>query len=97
MMSRETEEIPRCRRRGLAVAMGTVGALMLGILVAEAGGLRVNATASMPRGIWRVEVGGGRIERGAAVSVCPPDSPAIREAARRGYIPAGACPAAVSR
>jgi conjugative transfer signal peptidase TraF len=92
MICPETEEMPRYRRRGLAVTMGTVGALMLGILVAEAGGLRVNATASMPRGIWRVEVAGARIERGEVVSVCPPDSPAIREAARRGYIPAGACP-----
>jgi conjugative transfer signal peptidase TraF len=46
----------------------------------------------MPRGIWRVEVAGTGIERGEVVSVCPPDTPAIREAAGRGYIPAGACP-----
>jgi conjugative transfer signal peptidase TraF len=52
----------------------------------------VNATASMPRGIWRIERAGSGIERGEVVSVCPPDSPAISEAARRGYFPAGACP-----
>jgi type IV secretory pathway protease TraF len=63
--------MPRCRRGGLlVVTTGAVGALMLGILVAGAGGLRVNATASMPRGIWRVEAARTRIKRGEVVSVC---------------------------
>jgi conjugative transfer signal peptidase TraF len=72
--------------------LGAGGALLLGIALAEAAGLRVNATASMPRGIWRVEAAGTRIARGEVVSVCLPDTPAVREAARRGYISAGACP-----
>jgi conjugative transfer signal peptidase TraF len=67
-------------------------ALMLGIALAGVAGLRVNATASMPRGIWRVEAPGPQVERGEIVSVCLPESAAIREAARRGYIPVGACP-----
>jgi conjugative transfer signal peptidase TraF len=72
--------------------MSAGGALMLGIALAGAAGLRVNATASMPRGIWRVEAPGPQIERGEIVSVCLPESAAIREAARRGYLPAGPCP-----
>ena len=72
--------------------MGAGGVMMLGIVLAETTGLRVNATASMPRGLWRVQAAATRIERGEVVSVCPPDSVAMREAARRGYIPAGACP-----
>jgi len=92
MICREPEKMPQRRRRGLAVSTGAAGALMLGILVAEAGGLHVNLTTSMPRGIWRIEVAWERIERGEIVSVCPPDTPVISEAARRGYIPAGACP-----
>jgi conjugative transfer signal peptidase TraF len=72
--------------------MSAGGALMLGIALAGAVGFRVNATASMPRGIWRVEAPGARLERGEIVSICLPDSPAISEAAQRGYIPVGACP-----
>jgi conjugative transfer signal peptidase TraF len=72
--------------------MGAAGTLMLGMVLAGAAGLRVNATASMPRGLWRVAATDARVERGAIVSVCPPDGAAIREAAQRGYLPAGLCP-----
>jgi conjugative transfer signal peptidase TraF len=65
---------------------------MLGIVLAGAAGLRVNASASMPWGLWRVAATEAPFERGEIVSVCPPDGAAIREAARRGYLPAGPCP-----
>jgi conjugative transfer signal peptidase TraF len=91
MSCQETRPVPRRRRRGLAVAIGAVGTLMLGIAMAGAAGLRVNATASMPRGLWRVAATEARVARGAIVSVCPPDGATIREAARRGYLPAGPC------
>jgi conjugative transfer signal peptidase TraF len=65
---------------------------MLGMVLAGAAGLRVNAKASMPRGLWRIAATEARVERGEIVSVCPPDDAAIREAARRGYLPAGPCP-----
>jgi conjugative transfer signal peptidase TraF len=90
MICWEPEKMPWRRRRGPAVTASAIGALMLGVLFAQAVGLR--ATASMPRGIWRVEAGGVQIERGEVVGVCLPDRPEIREAARRGYIPAGTCP-----
>jgi conjugative transfer signal peptidase TraF len=79
-------------RRGYRLAMSAGGALMLGIALAGVVGLRVNATASMPQGIWQVEAPGPLIGRGEIVSVCLPQSPALNEAAERGYIPAGACP-----
>lgn len=79
-------------RRCYCLAMGTGVALMLGIALAGTAGLRVNATASMPQGIWQVEAPGARIERGEIVSVCLLQSPALNQAAERGYVPAGACP-----
>jgi conjugative transfer signal peptidase TraF len=72
--------------------MSAAATLMIGMVLAGAAGLRVNTTASMPRGLWRVEATEAQVERGAIVSVCPPDGAAIREAARRGYLPAGPCP-----
>ena len=78
-------------RRCYWLVMGTGGALMLGIALAGTAGLRVNATASMPQGIWQVEAPGALIGRGEIVSVCLPQSPALNEAAERGYIPAGIC------
>jgi conjugative transfer signal peptidase TraF len=72
--------------------LGAGGVLLLGFALAEAAGLRINATASMPRGIWRVEAAGTRIARGEVVSICLPDTPVVREAAQRGYISAGGCP-----
>ena len=65
---------------------------MLGTLaMAGAAGLRINFTASMPRGLWQVRTG-APVARASVVAICPPDRADIREAAQRGYIAAGACP-----
>lgn len=89
------QDVPHhtCPRRGrLAIVVIVTGALVMGALATgEAAGLRINATASMPRGLWRV-VSRRPIERGEIVTLCPSDDAAIREAARRGYIAAGFCP-----
>ncbi len=83
----------RPHRGRAAIAVSITGALMMATLAGgEAAGLRINATASMPRGLWRVQAG-DPIERGEIVTVCPPDQADIREAAHRGYIPNGSCPA----
>jgi conjugative transfer signal peptidase TraF len=72
--------------------VSTTGVLMMATLaVGEAAGLRINATASMPRGLWRVQARES-IARGAIVTFCPPDQADIREAAHRGYISRGGCP-----
>jgi conjugative transfer signal peptidase TraF len=68
------------------------GAVTMGALAAgDAAGLRLNTTGSMPRGLWRVRAG-QPVERGEVVVICPPNRADIRQAARRGYIPAGPCP-----
>ena len=82
----------RKHRRRWAIAASITGVLMMGTLaVGEAAGLRINATASMPCGLWRVQAS-KPIARGEIVTVCPPDRADIREAAHRGYIPSGGCP-----
>lgn len=78
--------------RGLP-ACGAIGALtMAALLIAHAAGLRVNGTASMPLGLWRVLDTKDPLRRGAVVTLCPPDTPSIRLGAARGYIPGGNCP-----
>ena len=84
--------MPRLRRRKLPIAMLLTGALTMGALAAAgAGGLRINATPSMPRGLWRVQAG-EPLQRGETVAICPPNRTDIRQAARRGYIASGGCP-----
>jgi len=82
---------PAPRSRRVAVAVCATTALAIGALTARAAGLRVNATASMPRGLWRVTPVNADLDRGEIVSVCPPEVPATREAAARGYLVAGGC------
>jgi len=80
-------------RRKAATAACATAALVIGALAAaKFAGLRVNDTASMPRGLWRAAAVIAAIQRGEIVIVCPPDTPSVREAAARGYIPAGSCP-----
>jgi conjugative transfer signal peptidase TraF len=82
------------RRLPIALALG-VTLTGLALLGAGAAGLRVNATASMPRGLWRVAPAAGPIPRGAIVSLCLPPGPLLRLALRRGYLSAGLCPGGV--
>ncbi len=80
----------RCRA---SVACSLIGALVIGTLAtADVAGLRVNATPSMPRGLWRVVDRDAPLHRGEIVTVCPPDITPVRQGAERGYIPAGNCP-----
>lgn len=69
------------------------GGMVLGALAgAQALGFRVNTTASMPVGLWRVAPLAAELRRGEIVTACPPDTAGTREAAARGYLPAGLCP-----
>jgi conjugative transfer signal peptidase TraF len=78
-------------RRGVQ-AIFVAGALLAGTLVmAWLCGIRVNTTASMPRGLWQVRTADASLRRGAFVTVCLSDTAPIREAAARGYLPAGIC------
>lgn len=91
MTSRTPRLRPKPRRAALVGC--AAGALLAGTMVAAwLAGFRVNDTASMPRGLWQVRAVNAPLRRGEIVAVCLPDTPPVREAAARGYIPAGTCP-----
>lgn len=91
-MNATAPRVTRLHRRKLPFVMMLIGAVMMGALAGgTAAGLSVNATASMPRGLWWVRAG-APIERGVVVAVCLPDRTDIRQAAGRGYISSGRCP-----
>jgi conjugative transfer signal peptidase TraF len=71
-----------------ALAAAAVAAVQL----ANAAGLRINHTASLPMGLWRIEALRGAIRHGDIVSICPPDTAVFRAARARGYVPYGRCP-----
>lgn len=79
-------------RRVVATVWGLSALIAASALVAHAAGLRVNATVSMPIGLWRLEPVPGSLRTGEIVVFCPPDSAAFREALDRGYVARGACP-----
>lgn len=64
----------------------------VGVVLSAAGGLRVNASPSMPIGLWREAAPGNEpIPRGSVVIACPPED-AARLAVARGYLASGDCP-----
>ncbi|MBA4143582.1 MAG: conjugative transfer signal peptidase TraF [Nitrosospira sp.] len=70
-------------------AVAAIGLLLLGF-VCSALGLRVNATKSIPVGVYRIV--DEPVEKGGYVIFCPPESSLFDEARERGYIAAGFCP-----
>jgi conjugative transfer signal peptidase TraF len=79
--------------RRLAFAVwGLAAAIAAAVQLASAAGLRINHTASLPMGLWRIETPGGAIGRGDIVSICPPDTAVFRAARARGTVPYGRCP-----
>lgn len=90
MRSRKSTPRRNCRRT--ALASGVAGALLAGTLVtARLVGIRVNDTASMPRGLWQISTVAAPLRRGEVVAVCLPVTTPVREAAARGYLSAGNC------
>ena len=79
-------------RRHHAAICAVVGTVLGVFAVAQAAGLRVNATPSMPVGLWMVTATSLSPGRGEIIAVCLPDSGPAREAFHRGYIAAGSCP-----
>lgn len=77
------------RRVGLAAGLsGALAALAGGYL----GGLRLNTSASMPLGLWRVNSASAPLRRGDIVTACLPETVVVRQAVRRGYLGPGVCP-----
>ncbi|MCD2514644.1 S26 family signal peptidase [Comamonas endophytica] len=68
---------------------GLVAAFAVG---GRATGLRINATASAPTGLWMVKkVGIDRLGRRRLVEICPPAAPVVDWMRDRGYLAAGGC------
>jgi len=70
----------------------SVAGIMILTLAAKEAGVRVNLTASAPRGIWQVH-NTNEIKRGMLVSVCPPESEAVSIMKAKNLINPGECPA----
>ena len=76
--------------RRLLLASGGIAAL---VSLAVASGVRVNTTASVPKGLYRIT--GEAARKGSLVLACPPPVAAVAavaEGKRRGYIGSGFCP-----
>ncbi|MBC7907100.1 MAG: conjugative transfer signal peptidase TraF [Rhodospirillaceae bacterium] len=82
------------RRIGLA-AWGVAIVIILAGAFADAAGLRINTTASLPRGLWRVVATPEAVRVGDVVTFCPPLNAAMELARDRGYVAGGACPGAI--
>lgn len=78
-------------RRSAVGLLGILAAVLGTLVGAEAAGLRLNTSVSMPRGVWRVVPVGAELRRGDVVALCLPGS-AAREALARGYVAVGGCP-----
>src|SRR5438034_3432539 len=74
------------------VLAGT-SSLLLAAVVTWSAGLRVNLSASMPVGLYRVST--GPAVRGVMVLACLPTDVAVF-ARSRGYVPSGSCPGATA-
>jgi conjugative transfer signal peptidase TraF len=60
---------------------------------AHVSGVRFNDTESAPTGLWRLTPAAMPLQRGALVSICPPDVPVVRAMAEGGHLPLGKCSA----
>lgn len=77
------------RKQLAAVVMPTAIVVAVG-LIGGCAGYRLNLTASLPIGLWRITED---IGPGTYVAACvPPAMPMMRVAVNRGYLPDGVCP-----
>jgi conjugative transfer signal peptidase TraF len=78
--------------RPVAYGLASLAALNLALIAAHAGGLRINTTASMPTGLYRLQRSEtGAIARGTVVAICPSPK-VVAIAAARHYFEPGQCP-----
>lgn len=85
-------------QRTNAVALMLVAASIVGgsAAVAAIGGYRINLTPSEPLGLWRIVALDRPASTGDLVFICPPQTPAVREARERGYLRVGTCPSGIA-
>jgi conjugative transfer signal peptidase TraF len=74
-------------------AWAVAGAIAVALSAAYSAGLRLNTTASAPRGLWRLaHIDPARVKPGDLVSVCPPAERVVIAMRVRGFIGPGDCP-----
>ena len=73
--------------------MGPAAGLLVVVVVTWLAGLRVNLSASMPVGLYRIT--SGPPAKGVTVLACLPEHVAVF-ARTRGYVPSGRCPGAAA-
>src|SRR5882672_439753 len=77
-------------KRALSVLLaGWLLAIAAALAAADAG-FRINLSASVPRGVYRLSA--ATPSRGNFVAVCPPASRVFQQARSRGYLLRGPCP-----
>ncbi len=81
-----------CNRGQAVTALAAAAVVITGLAVADAAGWRVNATPSMPLGLWRLQPNATPLYHGEVVVVCLPDTAVLQAATQRGYLPPGNCP-----
>jgi conjugative transfer signal peptidase TraF len=78
--------------RRAALVLGILALANVAILAAQAAGLRINMTASMPQGIYLVRhQGSEKPQRGSLVVICP-SANVLAVAIPRQYLRPGPCP-----
>ncbi|MGC8493472.1 MAG: conjugative transfer signal peptidase TraF [Syntrophobacteraceae bacterium] len=77
-------------KRDTGIVLTLWGIVSLMIISGGVCGIRFNSTPSYPRGFYQEISGTAR--RGDFVLFCPPKTPAIDMAVKRGYLAPGSCP-----
>jgi conjugative transfer signal peptidase TraF len=78
-------------RAGRIIALGLAVGGIAGLVAMQFAGYRINRSASMPQGLWRIALTDA-VHRGDVVILCVPDTAATRQGAGRAYVGRGTCP-----
>ncbi|WGR90723.1 conjugative transfer signal peptidase TraF (plasmid) [Bradyrhizobium sp. ISRA443] len=84
------------RRSPFLILAAGAGLLAAVAVAGWCAGLRINMTASYPRGLWRIETLDRAAAAGDLVFICPPDTAEFKRALARGYIRRGLCAGGLS-
>lgn len=79
-------------RQGVIIFITACASIVAALAgTAFTGGIRLNLTPSEPLGIWRIEPLSRASLAGDLVFICPPPTPQLKEARKRGYLRRGLC------
>jgi conjugative transfer signal peptidase TraF len=85
--------INQCQSKRFALATWCIAVLLYGLSYwLYQAGYRLNTTASMPRGIYRLLQEPTVLMQGMTVTLCPPGTSIFKQAYDRHYFGSGTCP-----